>query len=96
MLLLYQSRAFVLLPKHGLDISEETNQQLDGQIASGTQSLIEMNATLAAQLTPVERRYQFVRGKLMNFQQNWAPSGVALYLERNIRELDQLASNSNN
>ncbi|WP_028627143.1 hypothetical protein [Metapseudomonas resinovorans] len=96
MLLLYQSRAFVLLPKHGLDISEETNQQLDGHISVGLQNLIQMNASLATRLVPVERRYQFVRGKLMNFQQNWAPSGVALYLERNIRELDQLASDSNN
>lgn len=91
-LLLYQARTFVLLPKHTLDISEQTNRQIDERIADGFRQLDAATAELAPRLTPIQRRYQFVRDKLINFQQNWAPSGVALYLDRNIRDLDKLAA----
>lgn len=92
MLLLYQARTFILLPKHTLDISEETNRQIDARIGNGFQQLAAATPELIAQLAPIQRRYQFVRDKLINFQQNWAPSGVALYLDRNIRDLDRLAA----
>ncbi|MCY1280271.1 hypothetical protein D9M70_290540 [compost metagenome] len=91
-LLLYQARTFVLLPKPALDISEETNRQIDERIANGFQRLGSAAPDLSAPLAPIQRRYQFVRDKLINFQQNWAPSGVALYLDRNIHDLDKPAA----
>lgn len=92
-LLLYQIRAFILLPKHELDISEDTNSRIDQRIVNGFRQLDTVPA-MQPRIALIHRRYQFVRDKLLNFQQKWAPSGVALYLDRNIRDLDQLAEPS--
>ncbi|KQK61061.1 hypothetical protein AOX61_10265 [Pseudomonas aeruginosa] len=93
MLLLYQIRAFILLPKHELDISEDTQSRIDQRIISGFQQL-DIAPAMQPRIAPIHRRYQFVRDKLLDFQQKRAPSGVALYLDRNIRDLDQLAEQS--
>jgi len=95
-LLLYQTRAFILLPKSNLDISEETNRRLDTQIITELQELTRSSPAVAANIDPIQRRYQFVRSKLINFQQNWAPSGVERYLESNIRDLDRLSTTTVN
>ncbi len=91
-LLLYQARTFVLLPKSALDISEETNRQIDVRIGNGFQQIGNTAPDLAPRLAPIQHRYQFARDKLINIQQNWAPSGVALYLDRNIHDLDKPAA----
>ena len=61
------------------------------RIGNGFQQIGNTAPDLAPRLAPIQRRYQFARDKLINFQQNWAPSGVALYLDRNIHDLDKPA-----
>ncbi|MGP6010922.1 hypothetical protein [Pseudomonas aeruginosa] len=62
-LLLYQARTFVLLPKSALDISEETNRQIDVRIGNGFQQIGNTAPDLAPRLAPIQRRYQFARDK---------------------------------
>jgi len=90
-LLLYQIRTYrFAVQTYFMTREEDSFEHLDQRIGEHFTALAN-DPQLEPALQRAQRHYLFVRDKLVNHDQNWAPGGAATYLGLSISTLDELA-----
>lgn len=94
-LLMYQIRAFGSLAVYFMDVDESTPQRIDTRITEGFGQLTTHFPERAQDLGELARRYQFIRVRLLQGNDNnWIPVGAEYQLGRVVETLDQMATQS--
>jgi len=92
MLLMYQTRAFGSLAVYFMAVDEDTPQLLDARFMARFQQLTARLPGQAQALAELERRYQFIRSRLLADSGNWLVAGAEYYLGRIVDSLDRMAT----
>ena len=90
LLLLYQTRTFGSLGVYVIGISDDSFARLDQQIIAGFDDLRERDSSQASELQALRRRYEFIRPRLLQHNQDWVPESAFYYLDSIARRLDAL------
>lgn len=90
LLLLYQTRTFGSLGVYVIEISDDSFERLDQQIIAGFDHLRGRDGSQVSELDALRRKYEFIRPRLLHYNQDWVPESAFYYLDAIARRLDEL------